>query len=816
MYKPPQISSDQLTQTIENNLRYFIGKFDGQASAYETFRALALTLRPSIVDRMIETANRYKAANAKRLYYLSMEFLIGQSLANTLHNLGLMEVYRKAIEPLGFSFEQLADSEPDAALGNGGLGRLAACFLESLASLDMPGFGYGVNYEFGLFRQKIQNGYQKEEPDYWRYEESPWIIAHPDQVCYIPVYGYVEHDYRRTGEYAPMWMGWKLLVGMPNDIPIAGYGGRTVNFLRLYSARASAHFNIEIFNSGDYIKAVGEKIDSEKVSKVLYPSDSVPAGRELRLLQEYFLVACSVRDIFNSFTEEETDLKKLPDKVAIQLNDTHPALAVAEMMRLLVDEHHLLWDDAWEITCNTCAYTNHTLLPEALERWPVSLLERVLPRHLQIIYEINHRFLDMARQRWPLEPQRLKDVSLIEESGERSVRMAHLAIAGGHAVNGVAALHSELVKHDLMPAFYELWPEKFQNKTNGVTHRRWLAYANPELAALISSAIGDEWIRDFNRIRELEPFADDRDFRTALSKVKRQRKAALAKFVSHNIGTSIDPEHVFDIQIKRIHEYKRQLLHVLQIIEEYLHLVEDGVRPASPVVHIFAGKAAPGYAMAKLIIKLINNVSTAVNSDKQANEWIKVLFVPDYRVSLAEKLIPAADISEQISTAGMEASGTGNMKLAMNGALTLGTMDGANIEIVEEVGLENAYIFGLSAEQVAEQKRNWSYRPSQIYNSTESVRRVIDSLSSDRFSPSEPGLFRPIAEKLLHDGEPYFHLADLTSYIETKARVLADYSDRDTWSRRSALNIARSNKFSSDRTIREYADDIWHIRSVGT
>jgi starch phosphorylase len=814
MYKPTQISSELLTETIEKNLRYFIGKFDGQASAYETFRALALALRPFIVDRMIETANRYKASNAKRLYYLSMEFLIGQSLANTLHNLGMMEVCRAAIEPLGFSFEQLVDSEPDAALGNGGLGRLAACFLESLASLDMPGFGYGVNYEFGLFRQKIQNGFQKEEPDYWRYEESPWIIAHPDQVCYIPVYGYVEHDYRRTGEYAPMWMGWKLLVGMPNDIPIAGYGGRTVNFLRLYSARASAHFNIEIFNSGDYIRAVGEKIDSEKVSKVLYPSDSVPAGRELRLLQEYFLVACSVRDIFNCFSEEENDLRKLPDKVAIQLNDTHPALTVAEMMRLLVDEHHLLWDDAWDITCHTCAYTNHTLLPEALERWPVSLLERVLPRHLQIIYEINHRFLDMARKRWPADPLRLKEVSLIEESGERSVRMAHLAIAGGHAVNGVAALHSELVKHELMPAFHELWPEKFQNKTNGVTHRRWLAYANPELSKLITSAIGNEWIRDFSRIRALEPFADDPAFRAGLRNVKHQRKLALAKFVSYNLGASIDPEHVFDIQIKRIHEYKRQLLHVLQIIEEYLQLVEDGKPPASPVVHIFAGKAAPGYAMAKLIIKLINNLAAVVNSDKQANGWITVLFVPDYRVSLAEKLIPAADISEQISTAGMEASGTGNMKLTMNGALTLGTMDGANIEIVEEVGLENAYIFGLSAEQVAEQKRNWSYRPSQIYNSSDSARRVIDSLSSDRFSSSEPGLFRPIAEKLLYDGEQYFHLADLTSYMETKARVLADYRDRDSWSRRSALNIARSGKFSSDRTIREYADDIWNIRSV--
>jgi starch phosphorylase len=803
-----------LTESVENHLRYSIGKWDGKPSAYDTFRALGLALRPFVIDRTIETAARHRQEEAKRLYYLSMEFLIGQSLANTLHNLGLSEACQRAIEPFGFSMETLVDSEPDAALGNGGLGRLAACFLESLASLDMPGFGYGLNYEYGLFRQKIQNGYQKEEPDYWRSEESPWIVAHPDQICYVPVYGYINHEYDRGGAYNPMWMDWKLLIGVPHDIPIAGFGGRTVNTLRLYSARASAHFNMEIFNSGDYLQAVGEKIDSEKVSKVLYPADTVPAGRELRLVQEYFLVACAVRDIMNRFSEEYPDPAFISQKIAIQLNDTHPALAVAELMRLLVDERNLDWDEAWEITRNTCAYTNHTLMPEALERWPVSLFQRVLPRHLQLIYEINHRFLESTKKVWADQPAKLKSVSLIEESGERSVRMANLAIIGGHAVNGVAELHSDLVKHELLPEFYELWPEKFQNKTNGVTHRRWLAYANPELGGLIAEAIGDRWLSDFAQIRKLEPFAGDAEFRERFRGVKHVRKEKLAALILQNTGIAVDPSHVFDIQIKRIHEYKRQLLHVLQIVDEYLALTERGTAPAVPIVHIFGGKAAPGYAMAKLIIKLIGNVSAEINADSRAAGHIKVVFMPDYRVSLAEKLIPAADLSEQISTAGMEASGTSNMKLAMNGALTIGTMDGANIEIVEEVGRENAYIFGLTSEEVAEQKRNWSYRPFQLYSSNDRIRAVMDALLTDRFSREEPGLFRPLAEKLLNDGEQYFHLADFSSYACTKEQVLRDYVKHDEWSRKAVLNIARSGKFSSDRTIREYARDIWDIEPI--
>jgi glycogen phosphorylase len=802
-----------LTDSIQSQLRYSIGKFDDRPSPYELFRALGLALRPLIVDRMMETATRHQRRRAKRMYYLSMEFLIGQSLANNLRNLELMDLCRDAIEPFGLSLDQLIDSEPDAALGNGGLGRLAACFLDSLASLNMPGFGYGLNYEFGLFRQRIRNGFQKEEPDYWRSEESPWIIPHPDQLCYVPIYGYVQHEYDRNGEYNPMWMDWKLLVGVPHDIPIVGYGGQTVNYLRLYSARASAHFNMDIFNTGDYLHAVEEKIDSEKVSKVLYPSDAVPAGRELRLVQEYFLVACAVRDIMTRFTQEFQDIDEFPTKVAIQLNDTHPALTVAELMRLLVDERNLEWEKAWEITGATCAYTNHTLLPEALERWPVYLLGRVIPRHLQIIYEINHRFLSSVRGRWSSQPDRLDKVSLIEESGERSVRMANLAIVGSHVVNGVAQLHSNLVKTDLLPLFHELWPDNFQNKTNGVTHRRWLAYANPELSALITSAIGSEWLGDFDQIRKLEPFSNDSGFREEFRQVKQARKLRLAQLIENHTAIWVNPESVFDIQIKRIHEYKRQLLHVLQVIDEYFRIVEDGVLPEHSITHIFAGKAAPGYEMAKLIIKLINNVAAAVNSDPKAAA-MKVIFLPDYRVSLAERLIPAADVSEQISTAGMEASGTSNMKLAMNGALTLGTLDGANIELLEEIGDENVYIFGLTASEIAQQRRNRAYRPLDFYRGNTRIRRSVESLLSDRFCPGEPGLFRTIGEKLLGDGEQYFHLADFESYVKTKERLLEDYLDPENWGRRAILNIARSSKFSSDRTIREYADDIWNLQPV--
>lgn len=803
-----------LAESLKSQLKYTIGKYNGHVSTYDLFRALGLALRPFLVDRMIETEARYRRPDAKRMYYLSMEFLIGQSLANTLGNLGLTDLCREAVAEFGVSLDQLIDAEPDAALGNGGLGRLAACFLESLASLDMPGFGYGLNYEFGLFRQKFLNGYQHEEPDYWRSEESPWIIPQADQICYIPIYGRLEHERDRMGEYNPMWMDWKLLVGVPHDIPVAGYDGRTVNYLRLYSAKASAHFNMETFNSGDYVRAVEEQIDSEKISKVLYPSDAVLAGRELRLVQEYFLVACAVRDIVNRFLEQHSDFSDFPDKVAIQLNDTHPALTIAELMRLLVDERNMEWEQAWEITRSTCAYTNHTLLPEALERWSLPLVERVIPRHLQIIKEINHRFLKVVRQKWPGDLDRQRTLSLIDESEDKSVRMAHLAIVGGHAVNGVAALHSDLLKTELLPLFNELWPETFQNKTNGVTHRRWLAYANPELRSLIDSAIGASWVRDFRQIQLLEPRAADPAFGEQFGVVKQHRKQKLADLVRRITGERIPTDAVYDVQIKRIHEYKRQLLHALQMIEEYLTIVEDGITPAVPIVHIFGGKAAPGYAMAKLIIKLINSIGEVVNADPRSNEYMRVVFVPDYRVSLAEQLIPAADISEQISTAGMEASGTGNMKLAMNGALTLGTLDGANVEILEEVGAENIYIFGLTAEQISEQRREESYRPQEFYRIDSRIQRVVESLFSDLFCQREPGLFRPIADKLLSSGEPYFHLADFGAYVDKKSQMLRDYRDRENWNRRAILNIARSGKFSSDRTIREYARDIWNLKPM--
>jgi starch phosphorylase len=809
-------SPEALTAILQSHLRYTLGKYDGAISAYDAFRALGLSLRPEIVGRLIETLQLYRNRDVKRLYYLSMEFLIGQSLANNLGNLGLTGISEVSAGALKYSLQQIIDAEPDAALGNGGLGRLAACFLESLASLDMPGFGYGLNYEFGLFKQSFENGYQKEDPDYWRSEESPWIISHPDETCAVPVYGHVEHERDRSGNYNPMWMDWKIIIGVPHDIPIVGYGGRTVNYLRLYSARASDHFKMSIFNSGDYLRAVEEKIDSEKISKLLYPSDAAAAGKELRFVQEYFLVACAIRDITRIFQQDHSDFSAFADKVAIQLNDTHPALAVVELMRLLIDEQGLAWEQAWEITRATCAYTNHTLLPEALEKWSVEMFERVLPRHLQIVYEINHRFMQEVKSRWPHREDDASKLSLIEESGTKQVRMAHLAIVGGHAVNGVAELHSDLVKKDLLPLFHELWPNNFQNKTNGVTHRRWLAYANPELSGLISEAIGLEWMRDFDEIRKLEPFASLPSFQERFADVKQARKQILADIVRETALINVDPQSVFDVQIKRIHEYKRQLLHILQIIYEYLHVTEDGIDLPWPITHIFGGKAAPGYAMAKLIIKLANSVASVVNSDPKANRQMRIVFLPDYRVSLAEKIIPAADVSEQISTAGMEASGTGNMKLTMNGALTLGTLDGANVEIQQEVGSENIYIFGLTVAEVDQQVRNRSYHPQIIYEQNERIRRVIDALNSDRFNVKEPDIFRPICHKLLQPGEQYFHLADLPSYIGTKEKLLSDYRDTEEWRRRAILNIARSGKFSSDRTIRQYASDIWGIEPMRT
>jgi starch phosphorylase len=801
---------------IERCIRYALGRTAAECSSHEWFRAVAMALRQPLIDGMTATEKRYLADDPKRVYYLSAEFLVGRLLRGNLENLEYAAVAREATARLGGDLDRIFEGEPDAALGNGGLGRLAACFLDSMASLDIPGFGYGINYQFGLFRQEIMNGRQVERPDLWMYESSPWQIAREDQACVIPIYGHIEHGVDREGGYNPMWMDWKVLIGVPYDIPVVGYRGRTINYLRLYSARASDEFDVEIFNGGDYIRAVEQKVQSETVSKVLYPSDAMAAGKELRLIQEYFLVACAVRDIMRRFLAQHTGwdrLDQLPSKIAIQLNDTHPALAVAEWMRMLVDEHSLEWEKAWSLTQAVCGYTNHTLLPEALEKWPVDLFERVLPRHLQIIYEINQRFLAEVSSRWPGDNARAARMSLIEEADPRQIRMAHLAIAGSHSVNGVAALHSELVKSSLVPDFCELYPERFNNKTNGVTHRRWLLHANPDLAALISSRIGPEWIREPARLRDLDRWATDGETQTAFRRVKQGNKEKLARLMAERVGVSCDCATLFDVQVKRIHEYKRQLLNVMHIVHLYLSAVEDGRPPLVPRTVLLAGKAAPGYFMAKLIIKLIHNVGAVVNRDSRLGGALKVAFLPDYCVSLAERIIPAADLSEQLSTAGMEASGTGNMKLAMNGALTIGTMDGANVEIRDEVGEDNIYIFGLRAGEVENLRRTNSYNPWKCYDSDDRIRRVMDSLAGDRFCENEPGIFRPIHDALMFGGDYYLNLADLPGYIAAQERVAADFGRPSGWSEKCIRNIAGMGKFSSDRTIEEYAASIWNLRS---
>jgi glycogen phosphorylase len=801
---------DLFNQLIDHHIRFTLAKRRIELSRRDWYRATALVVRDMLVEKMLGTRARFDRIGAKRLYYLSLEFLIGRSLENNLFNLGIIEVCREFLGENGIELQLLFDEEPDAALGNGGLGRLAACFLDSIATLDMPGYGYGINYEYGLFRQEMRDGHQLERPDNWQRETSPWLVERPEEVCLIPVYGRIEHRVDRRGEYNPTWVDWRMLAGVPSDLPIVGYGGRTVNFVRLYSARSSSEFDMQIFNAGDYMKAVEQKMVSETISKVLYPSDAVQAGRELRLLQEYFFVACAVRDIVRGFLRRGEDLTDFPARVAIQLNDTHPALAVAELMRLFIDEYELPWENAWEITRATVAYTNHTLMPEALERWPIGLMERVVPRHLQIIYEINRRFMGQVAEVWPGDGERARRVSIVEDGHEGHIRMAHLAIVGSHSINGVSKLHSDLVKSRLVPDFYQLWPERFSNKTNGVTQRRWLLMANPGLAGLLDEAIGAGWATDLELLRGVEPYADDPSFQGKFAAIKRGNKERLARIVNRIAGVDVDPASIFDVQAKRIHEYKRQLLMALGIVHEYLSLVEDGIEPPVPRAYLMAGKAAPGYWAAKMLIKLINSLGEVINNDARTRGLIKVAFLPDYRVSLAEKIIPAADISEQISTAGMEASGTGNMKFAMNGALTIGTLDGANIEICDAVGAENIFIFGLTAEQIAALVAERGYHPMDYYERDPRLKRVLDALASDRFCPSEPGLFRWIRDVLLNRDD-YFLLADFASYIETQAAMAAEFVRPAQWNHKAILNVARIGTFSSDRTVAEYGREIWHL-----
>ena len=795
-----------LREGIESFLRYAKGRVWNDATRRDRLYALSAAVRRPGLDAMRESERRYREQDAKRVYYLSMEFLMGRALGNNLTNLGIYDEARQVLSELGDDLEELEALEPDAALGNGGLGRLAACFLDSLATLDLPGFGYGINYEFGLFRQTFVNGYQHEKPDHWLDGGSAWVIERPDEALEIPVFGRIEHS-TRNGVYTPRWVDSKVIIGVPHDMPIVGYGGRTVNVLRLFTARASDEFDIGIFNSGDYIRAVHEKITGESISKVLYPSDVVAAGKELRLLQEYFLVACSVRDIIKRYRETHESLRDLAEKVAIQLNDTHPALTVAELMRVLVDEERMPWEEAWAITVNVCGYTNHTLLPEALERWSYELIERVLPRHTQIIQEINRRLLAEVERRFPGDAKMHDNVAIVA-NGE--VRMANLAMAGSHSVNGVAELHSKLVTKTLAPDFFRLFPERFNNKTNGVTPRRWLMHANRPLASLITRTIGSEWVTDLDRLRELELFADDASLLERLDAVKRRNKVALARKAKELTGVPVDPLSMFDVQVKRVHEYKRQLLNALHVIHRYWTIVEDGETPLQPRTVIFAGKAAPGYWMAKLIIKLIHSVAEVVNADPKTRDHLRVVYLPDYRVTLAETIMPAAELSEQISTAGKEASGTGNMKLALNGALTIGTLDGANIEILEEVGEENIFIFGLKAEEVSGLLTH--YDPSHLLEEHAWMRRVIDSIGSGHFSRGDKDIFRPLVASLTSPRDVYVHLADLADYVAKQHEVDVAYVDRPRWNRMSLLNIARMGKFSSDRTVSEYARDIWNIR----
>ncbi|HUI83845.1 MAG TPA: glycogen/starch/alpha-glucan phosphorylase [Candidatus Binatia bacterium] len=804
--------AEVLREAILRHVRYTLVRPTSELKPADYLKPVSLAIRDRIVDRMLETESRYRHKNSKRLYYLCMEFLMGRSLGDNISNLRLEELCREVLASFGISLDEVLDSENDAGLGNGGLGRLAACFLESMATLGMPGFGYGIDYEYGLFKQEIFNGFQREKPDRWKANGTPFQIEHPEEAVNIPLYGRVEGPREVEHSLEQTWSNQKIVVGIPTDMPIVGYLGQTVNWLRLFTARASEEFDIEIFNRGDYIRAVEQKIQSENISRVLYPSDSVMSGKELRLVQEYFLVACAMGDIMRRFRQQHSKIELLPSKVAIQMNDTHPSLAVPELMRILLDEERLPWEQAWEITGQTLAYTNHTLLPEALEKWSVPLLEKVLPRHMLIIFNINHELLRQMRQYSFLDEEKLRRMSIIEEGYEKQVRMAHLCIAGSHAVNGVSKLHTDLIVHSLAPEFAQVWPERFTNKTNGVAPRRWLMKANEGLTDLISRTLDDNrWITDLRKLRDLEPFAYDPEFRQSFREVKRQNKLKLAGITQDLTGVSIDPDSMFDVQTKRIHEYKRQLLNVMGIIHDYLGIVERGEMPRVPRTYIFAGKAAPGYWAAKQIIKLIHSVADVVNNDEKARDVMKIAFLPDYRVSLAQLIIPAAELSEQISMAGMEASGTGNMKLAMNGALTIGTWDGANIEIAEEVGADNIYIFGLRAEEIRDMQQKALYNSREHYERDPAIREVMDALASDRFCPNEHGLFRWIFDELIHRGDRYFHIADFPGYVEAQQLIDGEYLDEDVWWRKAVLNVARIGRFSSDRCVTEYARDIWQI-----
>jgi starch phosphorylase len=805
-----------LLHSFTNHLLYSLAKDQYSATELDRYMSLAFTVRDRLIERWISTQQRYYRKDAKRVYYLSAEFLMGRALSNNLINLGLHDIARDAMKMLNLDLADVLEQEVDAGLGNGGLGRLAACYLDSMATLDIPGYGYGIRYEFGMFDQEIKDGWQVEKPDEWLRLGNPWEIARPEYGMPVRFGGHVEEHTDDRGHLRVRWTGGEQVVGMPYDTPIAGYGCNTVNTLRLWRARASSDFDLRYFNDGDYEKAVLDKNRSETISKVLYPSDVKVFGKELRLRQQYFFVACSLHDIVRRHLVGFPSLENFPEKVAIQLNDTHPAVAIPELMRILVDEHAIPWEKAWEVTQATIGYTNHTLLAEALESWSVELFQRLLPRHLAIIYEINRRFLRQVMSRYPYDEGRLVRMSLIDDGNgtpdSKRIRMAYLATVGSHSVNGVAALHTELLKADLFRDFHEMFPERFHNLTNGVTPRRWLLTANPPLADAITARIGDGWITQLDQLAKLAEHAEDAAFRAEVRGIKQKNKEQLARYIEAEHRLSVDRSSIFDVQVKRLHEYKRQLLNVLHVVALYLRLKKNPDLAVVPRTVIFGGKSAPAYLAAKLIIKLINSVASVVNADPQVNGKLKVVFLANYRVSLAERIFPASDLSEQISTAGKEASGTGNMKFALNGALTIGTLDGANIEIRQEVGAENFFLFGLTASQVSEMHRS-GYRPRDYYEQNAELRAVLDLIASGFFEPEHPEIFRPMVQALL-DQDTYMLLADFQSYVDCQERVAKAFLDPDQWTRMAILNIAHMGKFSSDRSIREYAEQIWGARGV--
>jgi starch phosphorylase len=802
--------ADALIDRFIHRLRFTQGQAWETAQPYDHFVSLAYAVRDQIVDRMIATQTAYHERDVKRVYYLSLEYLLGRLLRNNLVCLGLYDACRQRLAQLGLDLDRICELEPDAGLGNGGLGRLAACYLDSATTLALPIYGYGLRYEYGIFQQEIVQGWQIERPDYWLRLGSPWEIPRPEFACPVRLYGHVEDRTDARGDYRPMWRGYHMVIGLPYDIPIVAYGSHTVNLLRFWSARASEDFDLAAFNRGGYVEAVRQQALSETITKVLYPSDETDAGRELRLAQQYFFVACTLSDVIRRYEKKHDTFDAFPDQVAIQLNDTHPSLAIAELMCVLVDERGLPWDRAWEITRATFGYTNHTLLPEALEKWPVPLMRRVLPRHLQVIFEINQRFLDgEVQRRWPGDDARRRRLSLVQEGPVQTIQMAHLAIVGSQKVNGVAALHTDLLRTRVVPDFAELWPEKFVNVTNGVTPRRWLFSCNPSLAAAITRRIGTGWIADLDQLRRLEELADDPEFQAEFRAIKRENKHRLAHWLQARLGTAVSPDALFDVQVKRLHEYKRQLLNLLHVVMRYQRLLEQPNAECAPRVVIFGAKAAPAYTRAKLIIKLINDVARTVNRDRRISDKLRVLFVPNYGVSLAELIIPAADLSEQISTAGTEASGTGNMKFAINGALTIGTLDGANIEIRDAVGADNFFLFGLTAEEVAQ--RRPSHHPWETYLNNAAVRQALDAIADGEFNPQVPTLFRPVRDWLTREGDYYMLTADIESYVQAQDRVDALWRDPQAWTRAAIRNIARMGHFSSDRAVHEYAERIWHV-----